>query len=339
MSFRLIALVIAGLFAAGCLGSPLPAQASADTPASATATAQQIDELFEAYWQITLALNPVRATFIGDHRYNDRYSVTIAPAHIAAERRLWEESLAAAEAMDADLLDAQRQLSRELFIRGLRHDLQGHEFPAELMPLNQFRSAANTFAMLGSGTSAQPFATVGDYQNFLARMDEFVDWVEQAIVNMRQGMAVGVVEPAILMERTLPQLAAHVVERAEDSLFWRPLQQFPDDMPAAEQVRLRAAYADAITRTKGWDRQQVLDYMYANSATLPSRAVSEAERFMAIPGQALAYKVGQLKIMELRGRAEDQLGERFDIRDFHEIILSLGDLPLDVLARTVGAWL
>jgi uncharacterized protein (DUF885 family) len=96
---------------------------------------------------------------------------------------------------------------------------------------------------------------------------------------------------------------------------------------------------DTGIHAKGWTRQQVLDYMYANSPAEPTRAVSEAERFMAIPGQALAYKIGQLKIRELRTRAESTLGERFDVRAFHREVLRDGSLPLDVLEAKIERWI
>jgi uncharacterized protein (DUF885 family) len=96
---------------------------------------------------------------------------------------------------------------------------------------------------------------------------------------------------------------------------------------------------DTGLHAKGWTRQQVLDYMYANSATKPARAVSEAERFMAIPGQALAYKIGQLKIRELRDRAEQRLGERFDVVAFHREVLEDGPMPLSMLEAKVERWI
>src|SRR3546814_16838357 len=80
----------------------------------------------------------------------------------------------------------------------------------------------------------------------------------------------------------------------------------------AELWRAIRLVVDTGIHAKGWSRQQVLDYMYANSPAEPTRAIAEAERFMAIPGQALAYKIGQLKIRELRNTAETALGERFD---------------------------
>ena len=96
---------------------------------------------------------------------------------------------------------------------------------------------------------------------------------------------------------------------------------------------------DTGLHSKGWTREQVLDYMKQNSAVAEARSVSEAERFMAIPGQALAYKIGELKISELRARAEKELGARFDIRKFHTAVLADGALPLDVLEATVVQWI
>jgi uncharacterized protein (DUF885 family) len=89
---------------------------------------------------------------------------------------------------------------------------------------------------------------------------------------------------------------------------------------------------------KEWTRQDVLDFMYANSAVKESRAVSEAERFMAIPGQALAYKIGQLKIRELRTYAENQLGDAFDVKDFHTQVLMDGPMPLSMLEAKINDW-
>ena len=83
----------------------------------------------------------------------------------------------------------------------------------------------------------------------------------------------------------------------------------------------------------------MLDYMYEKSAVKEARAVSEAERFIAIPGQALAYKIGQLKIRELRTRAEQKLGNKFDVRAFHSALLIDGPLPLDMLDAKIDRWI
>ena len=111
--------------------------------------------------------------------------------------------------------------------------------------------------------------------------------------------------------------------------------------PTANSVPWRAIrlVVDTGLHHKGWNKQDVLDYMYANSAVTESRAVPEAERYIAAPAQALAYKIGQLKIRELRDRSEAQLGEDFDVKRFHRAILVDGSLPLDVLETKMDHWM
>jgi uncharacterized protein (DUF885 family) len=96
---------------------------------------------------------------------------------------------------------------------------------------------------------------------------------------------------------------------------------------------------DTGYHSKGWTREQVLDYMRANSSRGEAAAVAVAERYMAIPGQALAYKIGELKFKELRARATKALGPKFDLRKFHSAALMDGALPLDVLDKKVQRWI
>jgi uncharacterized protein (DUF885 family) len=88
-----------------------------------------------------------------------------------------------------------------------------------------------------------------------------------------------------------------------------------------------------------WSREQMIDYMLANNPMSHDDAVKEVERYLDDPGQALSYKVGMLKILELRERARKALGSRFDIRAFHDVVLKSGALPLPVLEREVEAWI
>jgi len=89
----------------------------------------------------------------------------------------------------------------------------------------------------------------------------------------------------------------------------------------------------------GWSRQQAIDYFKANSAKLEREIVVEIDRYIVSPGQALAYKIGQRKFLELRERATRELGTRFDIRTFHDAVLAEGALPLDVLEARTDAWI
>jgi len=96
---------------------------------------------------------------------------------------------------------------------------------------------------------------------------------------------------------------------------------------------------DTGLHSKGWTREQVIQYMLANSAESETQSTAEAERYMAIPGQALAYKIGELKIKELRARAEKELGPKFDVREFHAEVLKDGSVPLEVLEGKIDRWI
>ena len=89
----------------------------------------------------------------------------------------------------------------------------------------------------------------------------------------------------------------------------------------------------------GWTRQQAIDFMAENTALSLHNIRSEVDRYIAWPGQALAYKTGELKIRELRARAESELGDRFDVRSFHDTVLMQGSIPLTILERTVDQWI
>lgn len=219
---------------------------SPQQPVAADASAR-LTEIVEEYFDELLALNPVYATFIGDNRFNDRLTNTIGTEYRAASRALEEKYLALIDALDASSLEAQDLLTYEVFKSEREQAIEGFRYPTYLLPVNQFFSVPNLFAQLGSGSSVQPFATAEDYDNFLGRVDGFVVWIDQAIVNMDEGRAKGIVQPRAVMERVLPQLASQVVEDPEQSLFYGPITRMPETIAGEDRDRLTAAYRAAIT--------------------------------------------------------------------------------------------
>jgi uncharacterized protein (DUF885 family) len=107
----------------------------------------------------------------------------------------------------------------------------------------------------------------------------------------------------------------------------------------ADQYRAIRLVVDTGIHARGWTREQAIRYMLDNSGVSETQATTEVERYIANPGQALAYKIGQLKILELRARAERALGRRFDLREFHAQVLMTGALPLAVLERKIDDWI
>jgi uncharacterized protein (DUF885 family) len=106
-----------------------------------------------------------------------------------------------------------------------------------------------------------------------------------------------------------------------------------------EMLRAIRLVVDTGVHKKHWTRQQMVDYFHAHSTENEPSIQAEVDRYIVMPGQALAYKIGQLKIIELRDRARSELGSRFDIRAFHDRLLGDGALPLDILERRMNAWM
>ena len=106
-----------------------------------------------------------------------------------------------------------------------------------------------------------------------------------------------------------------------------------------EMLRAIRLVVDTGFHYKRWTRQQVVDYFHAHSGTEEVEVQSETDRYIAIPGQALGYKIGQLKILELRAKAHKELGDKFDLRAFHDEVLGAGALPMNVLEQRIDNWI
>lgn len=123
----------------------------------------------------------------------------------------------------------------------------------------------------------------------------------------------------------------------ELGLYTDPYQYF--GMLSAEMHRAIRLVVDTGLHSKGWTREQAIKYSLENEARSKESIISEIERYMANPGQALSYKVGQLKILELRAKAEAELKDQFDISEFHNQVLESGCVPLELLEQKIEKWI
>lgn len=236
--------VAASLIAIAPIAPTLAAQ-----PAQAATTeskAQRLDRLYAEYWEETLKLSPIQATLQGDPRYNDQmpdfYSAEFRAEAVAFSER-WLKKV---EAVGPAGLQGQDLLSYEIFVEDLRDALEAEKFPGWMLPVNQMGSLVTYAAMFGSGTGPQPFKTVKDYENWLARGNRLPTLVDSMIDNMREGMKAGVVQPRALMVKVVPQIDAVTHDDPTKTLFWGPIQSMPAEFSEADKARLTAAYRDMI---------------------------------------------------------------------------------------------
>ena len=211
--------------------SSAPAAAQSGTQSDSAATAARLEQLYNDFWEASLKLNPVQATFVGDSRYNDQL-----PNFLSAEfRQQWhyfEQSwLDQISAIDASTLEGQARLSYDIFVRERRLNLEGERFPGWMQPVNQFRNFSQFFVQLGSGASAQPFVTVKDYDNWFARASVAPAIFDTAIANIAiqaitSGELTDLDQARELIARSFPMKTYE-----PEGFFWREAQgRFPQLM-------------------------------------------------------------------------------------------------------------
>jgi uncharacterized protein (DUF885 family) len=108
---------------------------------------------------------------------------------------------------------------------------------------------------------------------------------------------------------------------------------------SAEMHRAARLVVDTGLHAFGWTRERAIAYLEDNAALTPAFAEAEGDRYIVMPGQATAYKIGELKIKALRARAHAELGDKFDLRRFHNALIDNGALPLDVLDEQIAEWI
>lgn len=282
----------AALLALGLAAAlPLPvAQAATAAPPSAPArpdAARQLDAAAEAWYRGYYGLFPVAATEnVGDPAFEGAFEVDIAPAHRARQRALYEGTLRALQRIDARALDDEQRLTLQLLRYEASQRLALLAHPSHLLPVTHMDPMPLKLAQWAAGTAAQPLATVAQHEHFLQRLRGLPAWIDQAIDNMDDGIARGIVQPRPIIERLLPQLDALLPADPAQSPFLAGTRSFPADMPAAEQARLRSAYGELVQRQMAPAVAKLRDYL--KDRYLPH--CRDTAGIGALPGGAAWYR-------------------------------------------------
>jgi uncharacterized protein (DUF885 family) len=247
MRYLICALVL-GLLAGTVLITPMSAanmsaaNSSAANPADLEARRKALNDLLHEQWEYTMRTSPLYASILGDKRWNDQID-DFSQAAIDDNLVQTQRFLTRFEAIDTTGFPDQEILNKELMVRDLKMGLEGARFKPWEMPVNQFNGIHIDAPQLVSVLS---FASVKDYEDYISRLKQIPRLFDQTIVQMRKGMAEGLMPPKILLEQVVTQADGIAKTAPEKSPFAHPFDQFPDTVPEADRKRLHDAGIAAI---------------------------------------------------------------------------------------------
>ena len=208
----------------------------------------EFSAMLDDFYEEGLKLNPLNATSAGDNRYNNSLPNTLTDAFAAKEKAYYTDYKAKAESYSNAQLNTTQQLSRDILIWDCDINLERFDFREDLTPINQMWTKQLTVGTLASGASSQPFKTVEDYDNWLQRVDQYLEWVASAEAKMKEGINAKHVLPKSLIAKVVPQLKTIVETKLEDHLFYTPIKNLPEGFSDEDKKRLKDAYTNMVEK-------------------------------------------------------------------------------------------
>ena len=237
-----------GLVACNQSNTAQPQKVEKESVRTSVSESEKANILFQAYFDESMQMDPISATYVGINEYNDRFSPAITQQNLTQSLAFEEKYLAKIKAIDASALNGQDLLSYKIFLQDREMAIKGAQFPGHLIPIHQMGGAHSYFASLGSGKSAQPFNTANDYRNFMSRAQGFATYMDSAIVAMTEGIEKSVVLPKPLIKKVLPQLQVHILDDVTQSVFYAPLEKLRENVHITDvdKAQITKDYVDTI---------------------------------------------------------------------------------------------
>jgi uncharacterized protein (DUF885 family) len=252
---------------------------------------KRFTKLTDQFYEEGLKLFPLNATYSGDNRYNDLLPNDGSAAFIKEAKTYYKKYLDSLNSYDTAELNENDKISYAVLKDQASTGLEGYNYRFEYLPFNQMFSLPLTIGQFGSGTGAQPFKTVKDYDDWLKRLNGFSVWADTAIANFKKGAAAGVVFPRSIVVKMYPQMYSMVVTDPTKSLFYGPVNLFPKDFSASDKNRLTDEYKQTIMKVVVPTYKKLGDYL-KNEYLPKARATSGLS---SLPGgkEMYAYLVKQ----------------------------------------------
>ncbi len=252
---KYLILILGALAFAACKNKPEPLKEDA------MAKNEAFETLLNNYHEDGLKLYPLKATAEGDNRYNDIFLNYLTEDYKAMEKAYYQKYKdALATFQDTSLSDSEK-MSKAILEWECNRNLERMEFREDLTPINQMWTVQLTMGQYAGGTSAQPFKTVKDYENWLKRLDSYVVWMATAEERMREGIEKGYMLPKSLIKKVVPQLKTVTTKDLDQHLFFSPVKNFPDDFNDLDKKRLTDAYTVMIKEKIIPAYQKLYDFM------------------------------------------------------------------------------
>jgi len=216
------------------------------SPFCQTADNKELAAFFKEYTEASYKIFPLIATHNGDARYNDQLPIDFTDSYIELRRKFYHAHLDGIKKFDRNRLNDNDKISYDIFKRDMEIALEGLNYKTNRIPFNQFGGLQFTLGQLGAGTGAQPFRTVKDYENWLSRAQKFAAWTDSAIVYFKKGIEEQFVLPKSLVAKMIPQLQALQKDDVTQSVFYGPVNKFPESFNDADKTRLVTAFKKLI---------------------------------------------------------------------------------------------
>ncbi len=207
---------------------------------------KELNAFFDKYYEDRLKLFPLEATAIGDKRYNNLLPLDFTDSYRDTLKEFFNRYRIYVTKYDRDALNENDKISYDIFKREMEISIEGLNFHENYIPFQQFWGLPLSMGQLGSGTGNQPFKTVKDYDDWLSRAALFSVWADSSIAYFRKGIAANYVLPGVLVVKMIPQMEAMQTTDATKSLYYGPVQKFPDGINDADKKRLTTAFAGLI---------------------------------------------------------------------------------------------
>ncbi len=271
-------------------------------PALAADEVAKLHAIFDKDWEIRLRENPLFATSVGRHQYDDRLP-SVTPADLQRRQTERTATLAALRRIDRSRLPASEQVNYEIFRRQIQEGMESFEFGDYQMPFNADSGFHINFSRL---PKEMPLATVRDYENYISRLKAWPRYVREQITLMRLGLARGMTVPRATLDGYEGTISAHVVDDPTKSIFWPPFEKFPTSVPASEHDRLRREGRAAIMEGAVVGYREFLDFF--RNEYLPGARKTLGASELPNGRAYYAYKIRAFTSLDLAPEAIHKIG-------------------------------